>query len=169
MIFFWRHSKITPWDLWWKCLSIVQLCQYCSIGHLSWKLFLQNQIVFVILDLRVNYESKVLANTSALELTPCKDTFMVVFPVGQLVASANKQTMSTIGNSSLQQAGRAIISASIMGRAVSLCNFDCWSTRHSTKVMMNPMQLLAHAGSVWFSWPGHMDMHQFFKHCLRSS
>jgi hypothetical protein len=62
---------------------------------------------------------------------------MVVFPIGRLVATANEQTMSMIGNSSLQHAERAMISASIMDRAVSVCNFDCQKTGHSAKVMLN--------------------------------
>ncbi len=49
---------------------------------------------------------------------------MVAFPIGRFVASANEQTMSMIGNSSLQQAERAMVLASIMDRAVSVCNFD---------------------------------------------
>ncbi len=49
---------------------------------------------------------------------------MVVFPIGRLVASANEQTMSMIENSSLQHAERAMILASIVDRAVSVCNFD---------------------------------------------
>ncbi len=55
----------------------------------------------------VNCGGKVLANTSALGLTPYMETFMVVFPIGRLVASANEQTMSMIGNSSLQQADKS--------------------------------------------------------------
>jgi hypothetical protein len=35
------------------------------------------------------------------------ETFMVVFPIGRLVALANKGTMSMIGSSSLQQAGKS--------------------------------------------------------------
>jgi hypothetical protein len=48
------------------------------------------------------------------------ETFMVVFPIGRLVATDNELTISMIGNSSLQQAGRAMISASIVDRAVSV-------------------------------------------------
>ncbi len=73
---------------------------------------------------------------------------MVLFPIGRLVATANEQTMSMIENSSLQHAERAMILASIMDRAVSVCNFDCQNTGHSAKVMMNPVQLLAQARSV---------------------
>jgi hypothetical protein len=47
---------------------------------------------------------------------------MVVLPIGKLVALANEQTMSMMGNSSLQHADSAIISASIVDRAVSVCN-----------------------------------------------
>jgi hypothetical protein len=35
----------------------------------------------------------------------------IIFPIGRFVALANKQTMSMKGNSSLQQAERAMISA----------------------------------------------------------
>jgi hypothetical protein len=45
------------------------------------------------------------------------------------------------------------ILASIVDRDVSVCNFDCQNTGHSAKVMMNPVRLLAQAGSVWSSWP----------------
>ena len=73
---------------------------------------------------------------------------MVVCPKRKLVASANKQTMSMMGNSSLQHADNAIISASIVDRAVSVCNLDCQNTGHSAKVIMNPVRLFAQAGSV---------------------
>ncbi len=96
----------------------------------------------------VNCGGKVLANTSAPELSSWMETFMVVFPIGRLVASANKRTMSMMGNSSLQHAERAMISASIVDRAVTVCNFDCQNTGHSAKVMMNPVRLLVQAGSV---------------------
>ena len=47
---------------------------------------------------------------------------MVIFLIERLVASANEQTMSMIGNSSLQHAERAMILASIVASAVSVCN-----------------------------------------------
>ncbi len=93
-------------------------------------------------------EAKNLANTSAPELSSCMETFTVVFPIVRFMASAIKQTMLMIGNSSLQQMNRAMILASIFDRAVSVCNFDCHNTGQSAKVMINPVQLLAHAGSV---------------------
>ena len=42
-------------------------------------------------------------------------------------------TMSIIGNSSLQHAERAMISASIVDRAVSVGNLDCQKTGQSAK------------------------------------
>jgi hypothetical protein len=96
----------------------------------------------------VNCGGKVLPNTSAPKLSSWIETFMVVFLIGRLVASANEQTMSMKGNSSLHHAERAMIFASIVDRAVSICNFDCQNTGHSAKVMMNPVQLLAQVGSV---------------------
>jgi hypothetical protein len=68
---------------------------------------------------------------------------MVVFPIGSLTDFVTKLTMSIIGNSSLQHAERAIISASIVDSAVSVCNLDCQKTGQSAKVMMNPVRLLS--------------------------
>ena len=68
---------------------------------------------------------------------------MVILPIGSLTDFVTELTMSIIGNSSLQHAERAIISASIIDRAVSVCNLDCQKTGQSAKVMMNPVQLLA--------------------------
>ncbi len=73
---------------------------------------------------------------------------MVVLPIGKLVALANEQTMSMMGNSSLQHADSAIISASIVDKAAFVCNLDCQNTGHSVTVMMNPVRLFAQAGSV---------------------
>ncbi len=73
---------------------------------------------------------------------------MVVFPIGRLTDFVTELTMSIIGNSSLQHAERAIILASIVDRAVSVCNLDCQKTGQSAKVMMNPVRLLAQAGPV---------------------
>ncbi len=69
-------------------------------------------------------------------------TFMVVFSIRKLVASANEKTMSMMGNSSLQlqHAKRAMNLASIIDRAVSACNnLDCQNAGHSAKVIMNPV------------------------------
>ena len=46
---------------------------------------------------------------------------MIVFPIGSLTDFVTELTMSIIGNSSLQPEERAIISASIVDRAVSVC------------------------------------------------
>ena len=61
---------------------------------------------------------------------------MVVFPIIRLVAFANERTMLMIGKSSLYQAERAMILASIINRdrAVSVCNFNCYDIEHSAKV-----------------------------------
>ena len=61
---------------------------------------------------------------------------MVVFPIGSLTEFVTELTMSMIGNSSLQHAARAMISASIVKRAVSVCSFDCHKTGQSTKVTL---------------------------------
>ena len=74
---------------------------------------------------------------------------MDVILIGRLTDSVRDLTMSMIGNSSLQQADRAMILASIVDKAISVCSLDCHSTGHSAKVMMNPAQLLEQAGSVW--------------------
>jgi len=66
---------------------------------------------------------------------------MVVLPIGSLTDFVTELTMSIIGNSSLQHAERAMVSASIVDRAVSVCNLDCQKTGQSAKVMMNPVQL----------------------------
>jgi hypothetical protein len=69
-----------------------------------------------------------------------------LFPLAQnskrkLVASANEQSMSMMGNSSLHHAEIAMISVSIVDRAVFLCNnLDCQNTAgHSAKVIVNPV------------------------------
>jgi hypothetical protein len=121
-----------------NCVDFVQLD--ISLENLLTK---PNCLDCVILALRSN-----LANTSAPELSSWMETFMVLFPIGRLVASANKRTMSMMGNSSLQHAEKAMILASIMDRAVSVCYFDCQNNGHSAKVMMNPVWLLVQAGSV---------------------
>ena len=59
---------------------------------------------------------------------------MVVFPIKRLVDLANEQTMIMMVSSSLQQPERAMILASIINRAVFVCNFDCHNTGHSAKV-----------------------------------
>ena len=57
---------------------------------------------------------------------------MVVFPIGSLVASAIKRTMSMMGNSSLQYAERAMISFSIVDRVVSLSLQQLRLPKHRT-------------------------------------
>jgi hypothetical protein len=52
------------------------------------------------------------------------ETFMVVLPIGSLTDFVTELNMSIIGNSSLQHAERAMISASIVDRAVSVCSLD---------------------------------------------
>jgi len=74
---------------------------------------------------------------------------MVVFPIGSLTDFVTELTMSIIGNSSLQHAERAVILASIVDRAVSVCSLDFQKTGQSAKAMINPVRLLGQAGSVW--------------------
>ena len=59
---------------------------------------------------------------------------MVVFQIKRLMAFANKRTMIMMVSSSLQQPERAMFLASIINRAVFVCNFDCHNTGHSAKV-----------------------------------
>jgi hypothetical protein len=73
---------------------------------------------------------------------------MVILRIESLTDFVTELTMSIIGNSSLQHAERATILASIINRAVSVCSLDYQKTRRSAKVMMNPVQLLAQAGSA---------------------
>jgi hypothetical protein len=56
------------------------------------------------------------------------------FPIGSWTDFVTELTMSIIGNSSLQHAERAMILASIVDRAVSVCNLDCQKTGQSAKI-----------------------------------
>jgi hypothetical protein len=64
------------------------------------------------------------------------ELFMVVYLITEIVTEL---TMSIIGNSSLQHAERAMILASIIDKAISVCSCDCHKTGQSAKVMMNPV------------------------------
>jgi hypothetical protein len=56
------------------------------------------------------------------------------FLIGSWTDFVTELTMSIIGNSSLQHAERAMILASIVDRAVSVCNLDCQKTGQSAKI-----------------------------------
>jgi hypothetical protein len=92
---------------------------------------------------------------------------MVVFPIGNLTDFVNELTISIVGNSSLQHAERAIISASIVDRAVSVCNLDCQKTGQSAKVMMNPVRLMVQAQT--YQQNLRPDRHQSCAHRSRGS
>ncbi len=131
-----------------NCVNFVQLDS--SLENLLTKL---NCLDCIILASRSKLRRQSLSQHQCSWIVFMDGDIMVVFPIWRLVASANKQTMLMMGNSSLQHAERAVILASIVDRAVSVCNFDCQNMGHSAKVTMNPVRLLAQAGTVWSSWP----------------
>ncbi|KAL7475729.1 hypothetical protein ACHAW6_001638 [Cyclotella cf. meneghiniana] len=55
--------------------------------------------------------------------------------------------MSITGNSSWHQCANAIISASIVERAISVCSLDTHTIGQSDTEIKKPVQLFAHAGS----------------------
>jgi hypothetical protein len=107
MIFFWRYLKTTlvrplvkmsP-----NCLTVLILFNWISLLKISSR----NQIVLIAYYLLqgVSCGGKILANTSAPKSTPCIETFMVMFPIGRLVAFS--QRMNHINDrKQLSAAGR---------------------------------------------------------------
>ena len=78
---------------------------------------------------------------------------MVVCSIGSLTEFVTELIMSIIENSSLQHTARAMILASIIVRAISVCSYFCHKKGQSAKAMMNPVHFLVQAGSVCSSRP----------------
>jgi hypothetical protein len=155
IIFFRRYSKIT----WTK--PLVKMSPNCLTVLIfsSWKqfvwIFLQNQIVLVTWYLLhgVNCGGKVFTKPKASRLSSWTTSFIVVSVIGRFTELITDSTILMIRNRSLQHADNAMISASIVERAVSVCSCNFQRIGTSENVMPNHVWLFTHDESTGFLCP----------------